>query len=113
MNRTFHLIETELLPPGEDLARSETSAGVGLEQVLGDGTGASRLSGLLFFIVDGGILRLEVLDEGIDVLIFLLLFCCCRVDLGGDTGLLLAGILPLFLLRDTWLATAVGRRDAP
>jgi hypothetical protein len=64
----LHLIETVFPSPLVDFGGSETSAGVGLEKVLGDGASGSSGSDLLLSEILLSILRLEVVDEGVDIL---------------------------------------------
>ena len=78
--RTLHLVETVLLDTVGDLGGGETDAGIGLEELLRHDTSRTGLDLLLVIVVDGRILRLELLDEGVHVLF--LLFVLGRYTLG-------------------------------
>jgi hypothetical protein len=95
---TLHLVEAVLLPSGSDLAGSETSAGICLEKLLGNDTGVTRLGNLLVFVVDGGVLGLELLDQSIHVLLFLVIVFSVTL-LGGQGFRALAIVLLLVLAR--------------
>lgn len=71
----LHLVQAVLAATGDDLLLGKTDAGVRLEHLLGDDTAAVSvgLGLLLILVVDGvAIVGLEVFDEGINVLILLL-----------------------------------------
>lgn len=69
-----HLVETVLLATHGDLLLSETSARVGLELVLGDDPTGSRVVLLLLLLLFGvAVLRLELVDQGVHVLVLLLI----------------------------------------
>ena len=94
--RTLHLVEAKLLPPRSHLVRCETNTGVGLEKLLGDGKRTAWLgAGILVLEVDVGVLRLQLLDEGVNVLIFLVFL---GVELLLVMDRLLGGIFPLLVL---------------
>lgn len=76
-----------------DLVLGQTNAGVGLEHVLGGDAGTVHVGLLLLLIVVGAamaVVRLEVLDQSIDVLIFLLVLNLGlgRGGFGNRAGLL-------------------------
>jgi hypothetical protein len=109
----LHLVETVLATAGDDLSLGKTKAAVGLEHVLGDGADAAGGDSLLI-VVDHlvAILGLEVLDQGVDVLILVI------VDNGG---LLLGGrdalgsggaVGSLLVVEATRLNVGVQRRSA-
>jgi hypothetical protein len=78
----LHSVVTVLLAAGKDLGFRKTNTGVGLEHVFGDL--ATTTGGLLFFLLElVTILGLEVLDQGVNVLIFLLIL---NRGLGGLLG---------------------------
>jgi hypothetical protein len=91
---TLHLVETELLATGHDFTGGQTNAHVGLQQLLGHDTGGTGLHLFLLVVVDTGILRLELLDQSVNVLV--LVFIVYSVDLGGQ-GLFV--VLPHVVLR--------------
>jgi hypothetical protein len=97
----LHLIETELLLALDDFLRGQAGAGGGLEKLFGNGTGTTGLSSL-FLLLDISVLRLELLDQGIHVLVFL--FVILRRRLGscgvvfGANFLLLIEVLPLAIV---------------
>ena len=68
----LHLVETVLLAAGGDLGVGQTGAGVGLQQLVRHGTLATGLVlVLLVDLVDVAVLRLEVGNELIHVLVLL------------------------------------------
>ena len=68
-----HLIETVLLLAHGDLLLSETSARVGLELVLGDDATGGRVLLLLLLLFGMAVLGLELVDQGVHVLVLLIL----------------------------------------
>lgn len=98
MVRTLHLVKTELLPSRQNFAGRETNASISLEEVLGDGTSATGLRNLVIItVVDGRILRFELLNQGVDVLVLILILG----DLGRQISLLAVAVLLLLVLRVT------------
>lgn len=91
---TLHLVETVLLATRQDLVGSQTDARVGLQELLGHDARAARLGHLLILVVDGCILRLELLDQSVDVLV---LFLLLETGLGREA--LVIAVLLLLVLR--------------
>lgn len=66
---------------------SQTDAGVGLKKLLGNETTTVGIALLLLLIfLDVSVLRLEILDQGVDVLIFLLADLGLGLVGGGRVG---------------------------
>lgn len=110
----LHLVETVLAATRLDLRLSETHARVGLKHVVGD-RAATTGGGLLLLVIEVvAVLRLEVVDEGIDILILILIrvgnlgLLGSRGTLGGDV-LLAVGAL---LVEAAGLDVGVERRSA-
>jgi len=91
---TLHLIETILLAAGEHLTRGKTDAGIGLEKLLGNNAGGASLHLLLILIVDGGVLGLELLNEGVDILV-LFFVLLDEASLGRERLLVVLSLLVL------------------
>ena len=64
----FHLVEAPFASSVDDFGFGETDSGVGLELIFGNNTATSRLS-LFFFVKGVAILGLEILDQGVHVLV--------------------------------------------
>lgn len=77
-----------LATASNNLLLSQTNASVSLEHVLGDNTTAVDVRLLLLVIVVGAVavVGLEVLNQGVDVLIFLLLLDLGLDRRGGSSG---------------------------
>jgi hypothetical protein len=101
----FHRIEAPFASTGDNLGLGETDTRVGLELILGNDTATAGLS-LFFFIDLMAVLGLEVLDQGIHVLIGLLIFGNgSLVGVGG-------GSLSSLLIEAASLDVGVERRSA-
>jgi len=101
----FHRIQTPFASTSDNLSLSKTDTRVGLELILGDDTAAAGL-GLFFFIDLMAVLGLEVLDQGIHVLVGLLIFGNgSLVGVGG-------GSLSSLLIEAASLDVGVERRSA-
>jgi len=78
----LHLVETELSPSLLDFGGGKSDAGIGLEKILRNGTGAGTRRDVLVLRVLLSFLGLEIVDEGIDVPDILVIF------FDGSNGLL-------------------------
>jgi hypothetical protein len=107
----LHLVETELAAASLNLRLGETDAGVSLEHVLGDSaatTGGGSLLLLLFELVS--ILGLEVVNEGINVLILIVIVDRGRLGGGSTSGR--GVLLGALLVEAAGLDVGVQRRSA-
>ncbi|KAI6756513.1 hypothetical protein HG530_011111 [Fusarium avenaceum] len=101
----FHCVQSPFATTSDNLSLSKTDARVGLELVLGNDTATAGLS-LFFFIDLMAVLGLEVLDQGIHVLVGLLIFGNrSLVGVGG-------GSLSSLLIEAASLDVGVERRSA-
>jgi hypothetical protein len=102
----FHGVQAPLLSTGDNLSLSQTDTRVSLELVLGDDT--TTTGGSLLFVVDlMAVLGLEVLDQGVHVLIGLFIV--------GDGSLGVVGSgrsLSSLLIEAASLDVGVQRRSA-
>lgn len=101
----LHLVETVLAAAGHNLGLGETNPAVSLEHVLGDNASSAGLDLLLLFLM--AILGLEILDQGIHILIF---FVVVRGTLGGS-GVMMRHLSSL-LVEAASLDVGVQRRSA-
>ena len=70
----FHLIETELLSPVDDFGIGKTDTSVGLEHIFRDlDLPAGSVILLVLFFVDMAILRFELIDQCVDVLVLVII----------------------------------------
>jgi len=95
----LHLVETVLFPSRCHIRARQTGARAGLQQLLRYGTGSAGLNGFLFVIIDGGVLGLKLLDQGVNVFVLFLL-AGSSIFLGGDVvgdGIVASAILFLFV----------------
>jgi hypothetical protein len=74
----LHLVQPETFPTLGDFVGRQTSASISLQQLFGHGLCAARLGFLLLFEIGGGVLRLELLDECVHVLFFLVVIIRLR-----------------------------------
>lgn len=82
------------------------NATYGLQKLLGDDTATVLVALLVLFILDVAILRLEILDQGIDVLVLLLVILHLGLLGGGRGG------SALLLVEVTRLNLRIQRRRA-
>lgn len=107
----LHLVETELAAASLNFGLGKTDARVSLEHVLGDSaaaTGGSSLLLLLFELVS--ILGLEVVNEGINVLILIVIVDRGRLGGGSTSGR--GVLLGALLVEAAGLDVGVQRRSA-
>lgn len=101
----FHGVESPLLAASDNLCLRETDPRVGLELVLRNDT--STTGGGLLVVVDlVAILGLEILDQGVHVLIGLLILG------NGSLGVVGSGSLSSLLIEAASLDVGVQRRSA-
>ena len=67
----LHLIEAEFLSPDDNFLRCQTVASVSLEKIFGDWSCTTGLGDFLVLGVDASILRLELFNQRINVLVVL------------------------------------------
>jgi hypothetical protein len=66
----LHLIQAKLLAAVQHVLRGQAVPGVGLQQILGHDARAAGLD--VLFLLLGAVFGLELLDEGVDVLVFVI-----------------------------------------
>lgn len=98
----FHLVKTVLATAGNNLSLGQTKSAVGLEHVVGDDTSSSAGTGLFLFFFKGmAILGFEILDQGVNVLVFFLVFSrgvlLGRDGLGRGLGTLLVEVARFYI----------------
>lgn len=93
---TSHAIVTKLLPAGHNLSGIESESCVGLEQIFWNHSWATWLIGFLLFVVGiVAILRLQFVNQGIDVFVFFLVVLILEIVPG--LGLLVDVIMFLVI----------------
>lgn len=113
----LHLIETILLSSGSDLSLGETNAGVSLQHLLRHWTSATSDSLLLFLeILSVTVLRLEIVDQRIHVLVVFLLGRSLFTGRNRVSAIvvtdLLRVVVPIELTTGDGVAKVVGRGGA-
>lgn len=109
----LHPVVTVLATAGSNLGLGQTNTAVSLKHVLGDSAGTVGRPLLVLIFVLVAVLRLEILDQGIDVLVLIFRLILGGLGRGGlSGGRSVGGAVGALLVEATALDVGVQRRSA-